>query len=201
MLTGLHASGLAVSPDGRYVVCANAGSDHLSVIDTRTDAVVETIWAKPKPSDLFGASPNALAFDPIGQAALRRQRHAERHRRVRLRAGGTRRIEAARADPRRLVSRRARCSTPAARRSSPPTSRACPRRRKKPTTAAPRASTRTSIPARCRWCRSRRTTSCRSFPRSCRDNLPHAADRRRRCCRRARTSRRGRCPSASASRA
>jgi YVTN family beta-propeller protein len=66
VLTGLHASALAVSPNGRYVVCANAAADNLSVIDTRTDAVVETIWVKPKPSELLGASPNALAFDPSG---------------------------------------------------------------------------------------------------------------------------------------
>ena len=67
ILTALHASALAVSPDRRYVVCANAGSDNLSVIDTRTDKVVETIWVKAKPSDLFGASPNALAFDLRGK--------------------------------------------------------------------------------------------------------------------------------------
>ncbi len=67
IVTGLHASALAVSPDGRHVVCANAASDTLSVIDTRTDAVVETIWAKPSPADLFGAQPNALAFDPSGR--------------------------------------------------------------------------------------------------------------------------------------
>jgi YVTN family beta-propeller protein len=67
LVTGLHASGLAVSPDRRYVVCANAGSDHLSVIDTRTDSVIETVWAKAKPSDLLGASPNALAFAPSGK--------------------------------------------------------------------------------------------------------------------------------------
>jgi YVTN family beta-propeller protein len=67
IVTGLHASALAVSPDGRHVVCANAASDTLSVIDTRTDAVVETIWAKPSPADLFGAQPNALAFDASGR--------------------------------------------------------------------------------------------------------------------------------------
>jgi YVTN family beta-propeller protein len=64
---GLHASALALAPGGRHVVCANAASDTLSVIDTRTDAVVETIWAKPSPADLFGASPNALAFDRGGK--------------------------------------------------------------------------------------------------------------------------------------
>ncbi len=66
VLTGLHASALAVSPNGRYVVCANAAADTLSVIDTRRAAVVETIWTKPTPADLLGASPNALAFDPAG---------------------------------------------------------------------------------------------------------------------------------------
>ncbi len=67
ILTGLHASALAVSPDRRYVVCANAASDNLSVIDTRTDTVVETIWVKASPADLFGASPNALVFDTKGR--------------------------------------------------------------------------------------------------------------------------------------
>ena len=65
--TGLHASALALAPGGRYIVCANAASDTLSVIDTRTDSVVETIWAKPSPADLFGASPNALAFGRDGK--------------------------------------------------------------------------------------------------------------------------------------
>lgn len=63
----LHASALAVSPDRRWVVCANAASDNLSVIDTSTDRVVETIWVKQSPADLFGASPNALTFDAEGR--------------------------------------------------------------------------------------------------------------------------------------
>ena len=66
ILVGLHSSALAVSPDRRHVICANAGSDTLSVIDVRTDKIVETIWAKAKPSDLLGATPNALAFDRRG---------------------------------------------------------------------------------------------------------------------------------------
>jgi YVTN family beta-propeller protein len=66
IMVGLHSSAIAGSPNGRHVVVANAGSDTLSVIDTRTDNVVETIWAKSTPADLFGASPNALAFDPSG---------------------------------------------------------------------------------------------------------------------------------------
>jgi len=67
ILTRKHASALAVSPNRRYVVCANAASDNLSVIDTRTDEIVETIWVKPSPADPFGASPNALAFDRRGR--------------------------------------------------------------------------------------------------------------------------------------
>ena len=66
ILTGLHASGLAVSPNGRYVALANAGSDTLSVINTRTDEIVETICARQNPGDLFGAQPNAVAFDKSG---------------------------------------------------------------------------------------------------------------------------------------
>ena len=62
MLTGLHASGLATSSGHPSVVCCNSASDNLSVIDTRSDTVVATIWAKPNPADLLGAAPNAAAF-------------------------------------------------------------------------------------------------------------------------------------------
>jgi len=64
---GLHSSGLALSPDGQFVVVANAGSDTVSVIGTRSDKLVETISLKWHPGDLFGASPNALAFERSGR--------------------------------------------------------------------------------------------------------------------------------------
>lgn len=67
LLVGLHASAMALSPGGRHLVIANAGSDTLSVIDTRTDKIVETISARQNPADLFGAQPNALAFDQSGK--------------------------------------------------------------------------------------------------------------------------------------
>ena len=67
LLTGLHASAIAASPNGRYVVVANTGSDTLSVVETRTDKIVETIWARQNPGDLFGAQPTALAFDKSGK--------------------------------------------------------------------------------------------------------------------------------------
>jgi YVTN family beta-propeller protein len=67
ILVGLHASALAAAPGGDYVVVANSGSDTLSVIDTRSDRVVEKVWTRQTPADLFGAQPNALAFDPSGR--------------------------------------------------------------------------------------------------------------------------------------
>jgi YVTN family beta-propeller protein len=67
ILTGLHASAMALSPRGRYLVVANAGSDTLSVIDTRTDRLISTICARRNPADLFGAQPNALAFARSGR--------------------------------------------------------------------------------------------------------------------------------------
>jgi len=39
----------------------------LSVIDTRNDEVAETLCARQNPGDLFGAQPNALAFDRSGK--------------------------------------------------------------------------------------------------------------------------------------
>ena len=67
ILTGLHACALALSPNGKFLVVANAGSDTLSVIDTRSDKIVETICARQNPGDPFGAQPNALAFDKSGK--------------------------------------------------------------------------------------------------------------------------------------
>ncbi len=67
ILTGLHACAMALSPDKKFLVVANAGSDTLSVIDRRADRIVETICARQNPADLFGAQPNALAFDKRGK--------------------------------------------------------------------------------------------------------------------------------------
>jgi YVTN family beta-propeller protein len=67
IMTGLHPSAMAVSPDGRHLVVANAASDTLTVVDTVTDRIVETIWTRQTPADLFGAAPNALAFDASGR--------------------------------------------------------------------------------------------------------------------------------------
>jgi YVTN family beta-propeller protein len=67
ILTGKHTCALALSPNRRYLVAANSDSDTLSVIDTHSDEVVETICTRQDPGDLFGASPNALVFDKNGR--------------------------------------------------------------------------------------------------------------------------------------
>ena len=67
ILTGRHAGALALAPNGKHVVVANAADDSLSVIDTRTDQIVETICARQNAADLFGAQPDALAFDKSGK--------------------------------------------------------------------------------------------------------------------------------------
>jgi YVTN family beta-propeller protein len=67
ILTGRHACALALSPNQRYLAVANAGDDTISIIDTDTDQIIETICARQNPADLFGAQPNALAFDKHGK--------------------------------------------------------------------------------------------------------------------------------------
>jgi YVTN family beta-propeller protein len=64
---GLHASAMSLSPNGRWLVIANSGSDSLSVLDTTQDKIVETISARQNPADLFGAQPDAVAFDRSGK--------------------------------------------------------------------------------------------------------------------------------------
>ena len=66
LLVELKPGAIAVSPDQRYVVVANSGSDTVSVIETKTDTVIEKIWTR-QPADLFSATPNALAFDKSGK--------------------------------------------------------------------------------------------------------------------------------------
>jgi YVTN family beta-propeller protein len=68
IMVGLHSSALAKTPDGKFVVVANAAGDTLSVIDTSKDSVVETVSTRWETSDPFGCSPNALCFDGTGSA-------------------------------------------------------------------------------------------------------------------------------------
>ena len=59
--TGLHPSGMVQSADHKYLYVACANSDTVDVIDTTTDAVVETIAVRPEARLPFGSGPNALA--------------------------------------------------------------------------------------------------------------------------------------------
>jgi YVTN family beta-propeller protein len=63
---GLHPSGMALSPDKRWLYVANANSDTVSVIDTSKDEAVETILCRPEARLPFGSGSNALAVSPDG---------------------------------------------------------------------------------------------------------------------------------------
>ncbi len=67
---GLHPSGLALSPDGATLYCANANSDTVSVIDTSSATVRETINVRPDPALPYGSAANALALTPDGRHLL-----------------------------------------------------------------------------------------------------------------------------------
>ncbi len=67
IVVGLHPSAIIATSSGSHVVVANANSDTLSVIDTKTDEVVETISTRPTEKMLFGSAPNALAITADGK--------------------------------------------------------------------------------------------------------------------------------------
>lgn len=63
---GLHPSAMAFDEKRARLYVANANSDTVSVIDTRTDRVIETIRVGPFDGAPLGSSPNALAVSPGG---------------------------------------------------------------------------------------------------------------------------------------
>ncbi len=63
---GLHPGAMILSPDRARLYLACANSDIISVIDTETDAVVETIAVSMEKDLPFGSAPNALAISPDG---------------------------------------------------------------------------------------------------------------------------------------
>jgi YVTN family beta-propeller protein len=64
---GVHPSGMTANTAGRFVYVANAASDTVSVIDTTTDFVIETISCRPTARLPFGSGSNALAISPSGE--------------------------------------------------------------------------------------------------------------------------------------
>src|SRR5205823_9263082 len=63
---GLHPSGMTVSKTGKFVYVANASSDTVSVIDTKSDEILETIQCRPEARLPFGSGCNAVALSPDG---------------------------------------------------------------------------------------------------------------------------------------
>ncbi len=61
---GLHPTAMYVS--GRTLFVANTNSDTVSVIDTTTDRVVQTIDTKPWPSSTVGYEPDSIALTKDG---------------------------------------------------------------------------------------------------------------------------------------
>jgi YVTN family beta-propeller protein len=64
---GLHPCGMALGRGNRFLYVACANSDAVSVIDTRTDEVVETIPCRPEGRLPFGSGSNAVAVSPDGR--------------------------------------------------------------------------------------------------------------------------------------
>ena len=65
---GLHPGDMVASPDEQFIYVANANSDHVSVIRTATNAVVDSIPVQlnKRAAQLVGDSPNALVIDSAG---------------------------------------------------------------------------------------------------------------------------------------
>lgn len=63
----LHPSGMAFSPDKKLLYVANANSDLVSVIDTRTDQVLKNLSTKPMDELPFGSAPNSVVVSKDGK--------------------------------------------------------------------------------------------------------------------------------------
>ncbi|MEO8853740.1 MAG: phosphoesterase, partial [Ginsengibacter sp.] len=65
---GLHPNAVISSKDGRFIYVSNGNSGYISVINTQSGDVVDSISVKlnPDQDNLIGDSPNALALDDSG---------------------------------------------------------------------------------------------------------------------------------------
>jgi YVTN family beta-propeller protein len=61
---GLHPSGVCLSKDQSRLYVANANSDTVSVINTKSETVIATYMTKPHRELPFGSAPNALTLSP-----------------------------------------------------------------------------------------------------------------------------------------
>lgn len=63
---GLHPSGMTISPDQSHLFVANANSDFISEINTKTDQVERQLSTKPMEDLPLGSAPNALTISRDG---------------------------------------------------------------------------------------------------------------------------------------
>lgn len=68
IVTGLHPNAIISSPDKKHVYLTNSNSDFVSVIDSKTDTISETINVRldNTMNSYFGDSPNGLAVSSDG---------------------------------------------------------------------------------------------------------------------------------------
>lgn len=66
---GDHPTALALTPDGKQVLVANANDDSLAVVDTRTLRVERKVRLRTIDKQRWGASPNAVAIAPDSRRA------------------------------------------------------------------------------------------------------------------------------------
>ncbi|MBK7106981.1 MAG: hypothetical protein IPH62_17040 [Ignavibacteriae bacterium] len=64
---GLHPTGMVLSPNMEFLYVACANSDFISVIDTKTDKVVNEINVKMNKDLPFGSAPNSLTISKDGK--------------------------------------------------------------------------------------------------------------------------------------
>jgi YVTN family beta-propeller protein len=64
IITGLHPNDIVSDKKGRFLYVSNSNSDNISVIDSRKDAISETISVRLQPeiNQYFGDSPNGLCL-------------------------------------------------------------------------------------------------------------------------------------------
>jgi len=70
IIVGLHPNEITSDSRGNFVYVTNSNSDNVSVINTKTDMVTETISVRLQPeiNPYFGDSPNGLCLSPDGKS-------------------------------------------------------------------------------------------------------------------------------------
>ena len=69
LVVGLHPNEIISDKEGKYVYVTNSNSDNITVINTLTDEIDETISVRLQPdiNPFFGDSPNGLCLSPDGK--------------------------------------------------------------------------------------------------------------------------------------